>query len=1659
MLASGEVIKEANERFTIKSHSNGFAGGLRMISQDGTDTFQIHPDNNGYMYADKTWNFSAAPHVGIGNPVWHTGNDGSGSGLDADLLDGYHKADINPAHSHYRWTGISASGTQARRFVIMRLYGCPAHWDNDWQDIHLKVWSEGYEATNLKYEICGDYQGAGTQATMFQLRLKDAGGSSEHQRFRLVLGTPVDAGWDHSGQDTYYVDVYAEASYYMNFSVAADFYSAGFNVNTLPTSGGATSVVYSSPVVSNITTFAEAKEHSYFANHKIWNAGNHGSSSGLDADLLDGQHGSYYLPKSGGTMTGAITTNGHNVVVASSTGMSTSGDWIRNTTAHGYIQMGPANTTHAHIYTDRSNFYFNVNTLYQNGHLIWGANNDGSGSGLDADLLDGQHASAFATLSGSNSFTNSYNEFGNGTGSVSNDGGWAARVNIAGTNHARLDVKSVSDGIITSMYSHTGHAAGKVGTYSNHPLHLMTNGTAQAVLSTSGSLSTTPQGTLWGAGNDGSGSGLDADLLDGQQGAYYYSKTNMDAARNIVSGTDLDTDLANGGAFSSYGSGGTSWNAPFSYGGVLGWGFTSGIQGQIGFDIRHNQSAYSDFWFRGKNNLGFNPWSKVWHTLNDGAGSGLDADLLDGKDSILFTRYRSVFGSGSNKNWNTEIADVGGAGRMHWDEVHNISTSWPNGPIATFSSAYTYGGVQSVYLGNQKYQMYVPHLASNGNGVYYRSGWGASQWYDWRVFLDSGNVGSYAWTSSNDGSGSGLDADLLDGQQGSYYLPTTGKAADSNLFDGIDSNRFIYGSNTSKVTRYDGDWDTMFGAVNTGFIDNASGTNGNPDGFTHHHGFQVRHNNMDNQWGFQFMGSYSSAYQSLYHRNVSASTWTAWKEIWDSGNDGSGSGLDADLLDGQHGSYYLPASGVAADSNLLDGIDSARVVYASGTNAMGVSRVAFGSLTNSRAGFFDFYNSGTPTGTWYSLVNMPHSSANHGHQIAGSFYSAGDIYNRNNNNTSLSAWAKIWNTANDGSGSGLDADLFDGQDSPRFFKSFSSSAPSAWERNNGNFSVQGGDASNVGLHMEQSNGVFGFQLYSASGTYGFLDGEWASWDLQKIANGNFSVDEGSGLMRVWNAGNDGSGSGLDADLLDGLDSAAFARLGGTSHNRTIPIRWFATGDNDNNIDYYTHLYAKAHMGNTYKYNTSRPARTTDSSYWVGTMGWGAIDMNTLFSYGSGDIDAWANPANQPSGTSHWVGSQHLHYHNGSTGYGTQRVTGAGSPALTYIRGIWGGGFTSWFKDWNAANDGAGSGLDADLLDGQHGSYYRPASQATTLTGAVTGSGSTSITTSNPYQNSVNFSTNGPDSSMEYQQLSGITDTKLAPSGDWHNTIRLGHGDPYSYYSNTLAMRMTGTGMGDIYTQSISSGSANGWGKHWSTRNDGSGSGLDADLLDGYNAEEGAVNNSIVKRDGTASIKAHGLSLMRASTQVTGISWYNEAYYNWQDYMAAAGATSCGANGNLTAPTGLAGVTSWALRSRMEGVSTYGWIWETGSSAGGAATATPKMSLQAISGNLQIAGSFTAGGNVTAYSDERLKTDIQTLDGKKVFQMRGVSFTKDGEVGSGVIAQELEKIAPELVHTDVNEMGTKSVAYGNITGYLIEAIKNQQSEIDELKLLITQLLEK
>ena len=103
------------------------------------------------------------------------------------------------------------------------------------------------------------------------------------------------------------------------------------------------------------------------------------------------------------------------------------------------------------------------------------------------------------------------------------------------------------------------------------------------------------------------------------------------------------------------------------------------------------------------------------------------------------------------------------------------------------------------------------------------------------------------------------------------------------------------------------------------------------------------------------------------------------------------------------------------------------------------------------------------------------------------------------------------------------------------------------------------------------------------------------------------------------------------------------------------------------------------------------------------------------------------------------------------------------------------------------------------------------------------------------------------------------------------------------------------------------------------------------------------------------------------------------------------------------------------------------------------------------GTVDIAAGFTAAGNVTAYSDETLKDDIRTIPNAlaTVRTMRGVHYTmkKTKEKGSGVIAQEMEQSAPELVGKTPE--GILTFAYGNLVGYLIEALKQLADRVDEI----------
>ena len=143
---------------------------------------------------------------------------------------------------------------------------------------------------------------------------------------------------------------------------------------------------------------------------------------------------------------------------------------------------------------------------------------------------------------------------------------------------------------------------------------------------------------------------------------------------------------------------------------------------------------------------------------------------------------------------------------------------------------------------------------------------------------------------------------------------------------------------------------------------------------------------------------------------------------------------------------------------------------------------------------------------------------------------------------------------------------------------------------------------------------------------------------------------------------------------------------------------------------------------------------------------------------------------------------------------------------------------------------------------------------------------------------------------------------------------------------------------------------------------------------------------------------------------------------------------------LTVSKGGTGATSFTNNRVLTGNGTSAIVDE--------ANLTFNGSTLSVTGGVTASGTVQ-GAEVTATSDERLKSNIKTIDNAldKVMNMRGVTYIMQDQKGTGVVAQEIEKILPEVV---VDGEEYKSVAYGNMVGVLIEAIKDLKKEINEHK---------
>jgi hypothetical protein len=160
--------------------------------------------------------------------------------------------------------------------------------------------------------------------------------------------------------------------------------------------------------------------------------------------------------------------------------------------------------------------------------------------------------------------------------------------------------------------------------------------------------------------------------------------------------------------------------------------------------------------------------------------------------------------------------------------------------------------------------------------------------------------------------------------------------------------------------------------------------------------------------------------------------------------DGAGSGLDADLWDGNQFASYLNQAVLTSSTPSFTGLSVTNTItgYVSGSKFSNDSETKDDITTRTETGFYQTATAttgeGWPTTTnnWQHLIAVTHSNDGNyfSMQIAGSFFDQ-SFYGRKTNNTGTTAWVKFWTDGNDGASSGLDADTVDGIQGASFLRS------------------------------------------------------------------------------------------------------------------------------------------------------------------------------------------------------------------------------------------------------------------------------------------------------------------------------------------------------------------------------------------------------------------------------------------------------------------------------------------------------------------------------------------------------------------------------------------------------------------------------------------------
>ena len=499
------------------------------------------------------------------------------------------------------------------------------------------------------------------------------------------------------------------------------------------------------------------------------------------------------------------------------------------------------------------------------------------------------------------------------------------------------------------------------------------------------------------------------------------------------------------------------------------------------------------------------------------------------------------------------------------------------------------------------------------------------------------------WHGGNDGTGSGLDADLLDGVQGSSFLRS-------------DANDTASGD----ITFSGGAGAITLAAESDIRFTNSSNWTGDVTGK-----IQLYNNT------FYISGGTGG----IIFREGGSSRWRI---------DGSG--------------HFIPING----DGLLDiGTNTVRVrngyfdtLYGDGSNITAVDADTVDGFQTSQSGGA---NKVLVSGSNNYLILDSWLRVSHG---TGIFVSSGQHLFSGNNGS----WKSWYNQSDDGTACGIGLRNNSGTDLAWVYANstqagFLNPTTEDWRFRvqttgitklnshgaqlvNGNVNqnlkyIAGANSTDIGISGYNSGGTWKFQLYGATNYYGFLNANWGGWDIRKNIGGELQISQGGSLRTVWHNANDGSGSGLDADLLDGVQGSSYLRSD-ADDTMSEKLTFTQNGQTE---------FLKT-PGNV----TMHSVNSGDNALILRNLGQLRFEDGSNWNY-----NEWAGIK--------FVTSSDVMYIGGPASSQFTNNGGAANINVNFV-GLNNNGLQ---KDgsqiWHAGNDGSGSGLDADTVDGLHASSF------------------------------------------------------------------------------------------------------------------------------------------------------------------------------------------------------------------------------------------------------------------------------------------------------------------------------------------------------------------